>query len=78
MILAQSGGREPTEDSSRPNKMLQWACTATRDTEDQLLSWFTSARSHITAQSGLESGRRSRHPCTVSVQYLVNTPNTYT
>lgn len=31
---------------SRPNKMLQWACMATRDTEDQLLSWFTSARSH--------------------------------
>lgn len=46
MSLAQSGGRELTEDSSRPNKMLQWACMATRDTEDQLLSWFTSARSH--------------------------------
>lgn len=46
MSPAQFGGRELTEDSSRPNKMLQWACMATRDTEDQLLSWFTSARSH--------------------------------
>lgn len=28
------------------SKMLQWACMATRDTEDQLLSWLTSAGSH--------------------------------